>query len=143
MKSTKNGQKRSDMTEYGLKRLKNTFSEVKTEHQEIDWKRSETTKNGLIWAENVKKQTQQAHVGIETPLLNGKIRLLSLLKLNTEYGDILFAASMSKNTFSEVETEMNISNSKFPLLSCSFKSSISKGEMDARSHDNNYKILYS
>ena len=36
MKSTENGQKRSEMTEYGLKRLKNTFSEDKDELHEID-----------------------------------------------------------------------------------------------------------
>ena len=55
LKSTENGQKRSEMTEYGLKRLKNTFSEDKGELQKIDWKPSETTKDGLIWADNVKK----------------------------------------------------------------------------------------
>ena len=35
-KSTENGQKRSEMTEYGLKRLKNTFSEDKSKLHEID-----------------------------------------------------------------------------------------------------------
>src|SRR5215469_10753577 len=36
MKSTKNSQKRSEMTEYGLKTSKNTFSEQISELQEID-----------------------------------------------------------------------------------------------------------